>query len=306
MDYDAIIVGAGPAGLSAGAALARAGRRVLCLDRESFGGQVMNTEWVEDYPAPGERIAGPALGSQFVEAAAGAGAELELGEVTEIETYSGCRSVTCADGKTWTANAVIIAGGLRPKKLGLPAEDRLGGRGVIHCAFCDAGLYANRAVAVCGGGHAGLVEALLLAKHASRVHLLESQPALSAPPELQARARAEPKLDIRCGHRVAEIAGKDSVSAVVIENVASGARERLEVHGLLARVGFEAPTEYLLGVAPLGEAGCIEVLGDMRTEAPGIFAAGDIRCGSPRRAAAAVADGVRAAAAALAFLQSPL
>src|SRR3954463_5001246 len=195
MDHDVIVVGAGPAGLAAATVLAKAGRSVLVLDRESFGGRVMNTEWIEDYPAQGQRIEGPKLGSELVDAAQAAGVKMELGDVVEVESYSGCRSVTTADGKAYTAAVLIVAGGVRNRALGIPGEQEFQGKGMIHCAFCDAGFYKERVVAVCGGGDAGVTEALLLARHASKIVLVESAASLTATQALQARARSEPKLD---------------------------------------------------------------------------------------------------------------
>jgi thioredoxin reductase (NADPH) len=282
MDYDAIVVGAGPAGLTAATEIARAGKRVLVLDRESFGGRVMNTEWIEDYPRPGERVEGPKLGSELVEAAQSAGAKLEIGEVVEVESYSGCRSVTTADGKAYTAPVLVVASGLNNRKLGVPGEDRFEGKGMIHCAFCDAGFYRDKTVVVCGGGDSGVIEGLLLAKHASKVVLVESGSALSASATLQQRARAEPKLDIRLGRTIAEVSGDHAVNAVQVEEVGAGRREKLAADGVLVQVGFEPGTDYLAAV-----------------DESAVLTAGDVRDGSPRRAAAAIEDGKAAAANAL-------
>ena len=174
-------LGAGPAGLSAGTHLSQAKYRVLLLDRESFGGQIMNVEWIEDFPGSAAPVSGAMLASGMVNEAEQCGVHMEPGEVVEIESYSGCKSVRCADGRAYTSSVVIVAGGLRPRKLGVPGEDRFQGKGMIHCTLCDAGLYAGQAVAVCGGGHAGIIEALYLANHASKVHVIEAQPGLSAP-----------------------------------------------------------------------------------------------------------------------------
>lgn len=296
MDYDAIVVGAGAAGLSAGTALAEGGLRVLALEAESFGGPVLNIEWINGWPAPGQRTAGAALATQLVEGAERAGVEMKLATVREIEPYSGCISVACADGSAWTASAVIVAGGLRSKKLGVPGEDRLQGKGMIHCAMCDAGLYRDRVAAVCGGGNSGLIEALYLARFCSKVIVLEAQPQPSARPHLQKAAVAEPKLEIRCGVRPVEILGADGVEGIVIEN-AGGARETLSVYGVLVHVGYEPATDYLAGILPLDDGGRIAVDAQLETEIPGLFAAGDLRSGSPRTVAAAVADGRAAAAA---------
>jgi len=301
LDYEAIIVGGGPAGLAAAAELARAQRRVLLLDCESFGGQVAKLEWIEDYPRPGERIEGPKLAAAMVEAAGAV--KMEINEVIEIESYSGCRSVTCADGKAYTAPAVIVASGLRPRPLGIPGEEEYKGKGIIHCAFCDGGLYTNKAVAVCGGGDAGISEALYLAKFAAKVHLIEAQAALSATPPLQARARANARLDIRLGQKPVAITGGDFVTRIEVEESSTGRREELEVYGVLVHAGFDPVTEYLQGAVLLDDQGCVAVSGDMESDSDGVYAAGDIRGGSPRRVASAVSDGKAAAAAVLQFLQ---
>jgi thioredoxin reductase (NADPH) len=224
--------------------------------------------------------------------------------VVEVESYSGCRSVTCEDGKAYTSCVVVLAGGVRPKKLGVPGEDRFQGKGVIHCAFCDAGLYADRVVAVCGGGDAGLIEASFLAKHASKVYVIEAQERLTGTPALQERARANPKLEVRCGQKVVEIAGDQGVTAVQVEDSATGRSERLEVYGVLAHVGFEPTTDCIAALVRLDERGYIAVNADMETGEPGVFAAGDIRSGSPRAVATAIEDGTKAAASAQRFLES--
>jgi thioredoxin reductase (NADPH) len=304
MDYDVIIVGGGPAGLAAGTHLARARCRVMLLDKECFGGQAMNVEWIEDYPGPGERVSGHALASQMVDEAEKSGVRMELGEVIEVESYSGCKSVRCEDGKTLTCSVVILAGGLRPKSLGVPGEAEFQGKGMIHCAVCDAGLYADQAVAVCGGGDAGIIEALYLANFAAKVIVIEVQSQLSAASSLRERARAHSKLEIRYGQKVVEIAGDESVTGIQVKEAATGRMEKLGVRGVLVHAGFEPVTGYLQDVLPLGDQGYIAVNDGMETAIPGMLAAGDIRGGSPRRVAAAVNDGKKAAASAERILKS--
>jgi len=147
MDYDAIVIGGGPAGLSAASELAQARYRVLLLEKESFGGPIINIEWINGYPRPGEKLAGAMLASELVQQAEKSGVEMELAEVVEVEPYSGCISVACADGKAYTSSVVIQAGGLHSKHLGVPGEERFQGKGMIHCAMCDAGLYRDQVVA---------------------------------------------------------------------------------------------------------------------------------------------------------------
>ena len=304
MDYDAIVVGAGPAGLTAATDLALAEYRVLLLDRDSFGGQAMNVEWIESYPGRGERIEGPMLGSEMVTRAAGQGVQMELGDVVGVGTVAGRRAVTCAGGEVYTSSVLVLAGGVRSRPLGIPGELALEGKGIIHCAFCDASLYEDRVVAVCGGGDAGTLEALFLARHAAKVLLIEAQARLSAKPALQKRARAEPRLDIRCGRTVVAVSGRDSVTGIDVHDAASGRTESLEVDGVLVRAGFEPMTGYLEGTLPLDDRGYVEVDGESQTRVAGILAAGDIRRGSPRNVAAAVRDGRVAAASARRTLEA--
>lgn len=301
MDADVVIVGAGAAGLSAGIELAKARRRVLVVEREGFGGRAMNVEWIMD--EAGGRAPGHELASALVREAEQAGVRMELGEVAEIESYSGCKSVACSDGTTYTASAVILAGGLAGKELGIPGEAEFRGKGLIHCAVCDAGLYSDQTLAVCGGGEAGLVEGLYLAKSASRVILIEAQPQLSARAVLKDQARANPKLEIRCAHKPVRIIGREFVSAIEVEEIATGNRQTLDVSGVLVHVGFEPATGYLANVVRLDAQGYIQVNERLETSTPGLLAAGDLRGRSPRRFAAAVADGKAAAAGALRFLE---
>ena len=290
--------------MSAGTHLSQAKYRVLVLDKESFGGQITNVEWIEDFPGPAKRVSGAVLGSGMVNEAAECGVHMALKEVVEIESYSGCKSVRCADGRVHTSSVVIVAGGLRRRELGVAGEDRFQGKGVIHCTLCDAGLYAGQAVAVCGGGHAGIIEALHLANHASKVHVIEVQPGLSAPTYLQQRAYANTRLEIRCEAKVVEIVGDEFVTGVQLQNAATGRKELLNVSGVLARVGFDPATGYLEGILSLDDRGGIVVNHRSETDVSGIMAAGDIRSESLRKVAAAVSDGKTAAMSAQRFLQS--
>ncbi len=304
MDYDAIVIGGGPTGLSAGIDLAQAKYRVLLLEKESFGGPIINIEWINGYPRPGEKVAGAMLASELVKQAEHAGVELELAEVVEIEPYSGCISVSCADGKAYTSSVVIQAGGLHSKKLGVPGEEEFQGKGMIHCAMCDAGLYRDQVVAVCGGGDAGLIEAMYLARFASKVFVIEAGAQLAAKPVIQARALADAKLEIRYREKPVEIIGNQGVTGLVVENAATGKRETLDVYGVLVHVGYAPATAYLEGILALDDSGRVAVNGQFATDVPGAFAAGDIRSGSPRQVAAAVADGKAAARSAQSILET--
>src|SRR3990172_9036623 len=277
MDYDAIVIGAGPAGLTAGIELAQGKHPVLVLEKESFGGPIINVEWIHGYPRPGDRIAGAMLASELVKRAEEAGVAMELAEVIELAPYSGCLSVTCADGRAYTSSVVIHAGGLESRKLGVPGEEQFQGKGMIHCALCDAGLYRDRVVAVCGGGDAGVIEALYLARFASRVVVVEAQPLLSAKPGLRERALADAKLEIRCGEKPVAILGNDGVTGLLVENPATGRKEELAAYGVLVHVGYQPASSYLEGVLALDDSGHI-------VECENTFEV--TACGSPRQVAA--------------------
>ncbi len=303
-DYDAIIIGGGPAGLTAGIYLTRARYRVLLLEKDQFGGQVKNIERVENYPGYADGVAGPQLASEMVNQALKCGVQLEQGEVTAIESYSSCISLLCSDGKGYTAAVVIIAGGARPKKLGVPGEDAFLGKGVIHCALCDGGQFVDRVVAVCGGGDAGVSEALYLTNLAGKVILLEVEQDLTATPILAERARVHPKLEIHCGEKIVEILGDEKLKALELVSVTTGVKRIVNADGLLVHVGIEPNTDYLEGVLSLDDQRQIVVNDRLETDMPYVMAAGDIRRHSPWQIASAVGDGALAGISAQRLLQT--
>ena len=207
------------------------------------------------------------------------------------------------DGSNYTTSAVIIAGGSVPKKLGVPGEEKLRGSGVFNCAFCDGDQFLDRVVAVCGGGDAGVTEALYMTKLASKVILLEMLPKLTASAIMRERAESNPKLEIHCGAKVEAIVGNDRVEGIEFVDAESNQKRALEVNGVLVHVGIEPDTEYLKGVVSLDERGQIIVNERMETDVPYILAAGDIRSGSLQQVVTAVSDGATAAITAEKLLQ---
>ena len=302
-EWDAVIIGGGPAGLAAGLYLSRAKQRTILLEKEGFGGYIKNVEWIENYPGFGEGVSGDQLAAEMVLQAMNYGLQLKETEVTGIELSSDSRSVVCANGKGYNTGVVIIAGGSKLKKLGVPGEESLAGRGVFNCALCHGGEFQDRVVAVCGGGDAGVTEALYMTKLASKVILIEVLPNLTATAVIQERARANPKLEIRCGIKVEAITGDDEVEAIELLDVANGQRDSLKVDGVLVHVGLEPNISYLNGIVPLDSQGQIIVNNKMETEVPYLLAAGDIRSGSPRQIVTAVGDGAQAGITAQRLLQ---
>jgi thioredoxin reductase (NADPH) len=303
-DYDAIIIGGGPAGLTAGLYLSRARMRTLLLEEESFGGKIKNLELIENYPGFYGGVAGAKLATEMQNQASESGITLEIGKVTALEVYSGSKCVICSDGKNYTATSLIIANGSKPKKLGVPGEQEFAGKGVFTCAFCDGSHFLNQTVVVCGGGDAGITEALYMTKIASKVILIEAMPSLTASAILQERAKANPKLEILCGKKVSAIIGNSHVEAIEYVHIADEKKATIPASGILVHIGLDASTGYLQDIIPLDEKGQIIVNEKMETETPFILAAGDIRRGSPGQIATAVGDGTQAAISALKQLQS--
>jgi len=302
-DWDVVIIGGGPAGLTAGLYLSRANRRTLLLDKDSFGGYIRNVELIENYPGFSDGVSGAQLASEMVNQAAKYGLRMETAEVIGIELFSSCRWAGCANGQGYTTNIVIIASGSRHKKLGVPGEESLHGNGVFNCAFCDGGHFADRVVAVCGGGDAGVTEALYMAKIASKVILIEAESKLTATAVLQERASAHSKLKILCGTKVKAIVGDGKVEAIELVDETGNKRDKIRVDGVLVHIGMEPNTNYLEGIVPLDNQGQIIVNDKMETEIPYVFAVGDVRSGSPRQVVTAVGDGAIAAISAERLLQ---
>jgi thioredoxin reductase (NADPH) len=297
LDFDAIIIGGGPAGLTAGLYLSRGKYRVLLVDKDGFGGSINNAEWIENYPGFSAGVAGPQLASEMTIQALNSGLQMEMAEIGGIESYSESRCVQLTDGRYFTANALIIASGCRPRKLNIPGELELEGKGVFECALCDGGRFQDKTVVVCGGGDRGVTEALYLSKIASKVYLMEIESTISASAILQERVGSNPKIELRCGEEVVAISGNGKVEAVEIQNTTTNVRERLSVDGVLIAVGTKPNTGFIRNLLSVDDQGRILVDEKMQTNLPFIFAVGDIRSNSPGQAVTAAGDGATAAIA---------
>ncbi len=302
-DWDAVIIGGGPAGLTAGLYLCRANWRTLLLDKDTVGGYIRNIELLENYPGFTDGISGAQLATEMVKQATKYGLQTESAEVTGLEIFSGTRYIGCVHGQGFTTNVVIIAGGSRHKKLGVPGEEEFTGKGVFNCAFCDGSHFTDQVVAVCGGGDSGITEAIYMSKIASKVIVLEAMPGLTATAILQDRTRENPKIEIRCGVKVEAITGNDKVQAIECVSADRQQKETIKVDGVLVQIGLDPNTEYLDGIIPLDDQGFVIVNEKMESKVPCVFAAGDIRSGSPRQVVSAVGDGAVAAISAQRLLQ---
>jgi len=293
-EYEVIIIGGGPAGLSAGLYASRDRLKSLLIERGAPGGQITNAELVENYPGFAQGISGLELGQLIHQQATRYGLETLAAEATGIELEGEKRVVITTKGK-FSARAVIIASGSERRKLGIAGEEEFTGRGVSYCATCDGPFFKDSTVAVIGGGNAAITEALHLAKFASRVRVIHRRHELRATRILQEKARAEPKIEFLWDTEVEGIEGKDRVKRLNLSNVKSGEKSTLDVAGVFVAVGLKPNTDYLKGVLPLDDAGYIVTNEKMETRVAGIFAAGDVRLNSARQAITAAGDGATAA-----------
>ena len=302
-DYDAVIIGGGPAGLTAGLYLSRGNWRTLLVDKESAGGYIKNIALIENYPGFPEGIAGADLAARMIKQAKQYGLKIEQAEVTGIELFSSSKWVACSDGNGFTTGAIIFAGGSVSKKLGVPGEEEYKDKGVIRCAFCDGGQFAGKTIVVCGGGDSGVTEALYLSRIADKVIVVEAMPQLNATAILLDRLNENPKMEVHTGAKVKEITGNGQVEAITIVRDEDGKEETIKTDGVLVHIGLDPNTDYLEDIVPLTEGRQIEVNEFMETELPGVFACGDIRGNSPRQVSAGVGDGAAAGMAAQRYLQ---
>lgn len=299
--YEVIIIGGGPAGLSAGIYTARARLNSLLIEKGLIGGQIVNAEWLDNYPGFPEGISGTKLTELMHEQATKYGLKTIIAEVTGVRLQKGLKVVETSNG-SFKAQVLIIAGGCHRQKLGVPGEDEFTGKGVSYCATCDGAFFRELPIAVVGGGNAAVTEALHLTKFATKVTVIHRRDQLRATKILQEKAFSEPKIDFRWDSVVEKIEGKDLVSGLRLRNVKTGQKSTLSVSGVFVSIGFIPNTEYLKGVLPLAENGAIITNGMMETEVAGIYAAGDIRQGSPRQVTTACGDGATAAIQATKFL----
>ena len=303
-DYDVVIAGGGIAGLTAGAVSARLGRKTLILIGDMLGGNLLSIERIEGYPGFPDGVAGYELCPAAQEQAAEAGAELSMTTLEGIEALPDGWRVAGAE-RSYDARAVILATGTALKALGVPGEARLVGKGVSHCASCDAPLLRGRPVAVVGGGDSALQEALTLAEAASKVVILHRGDALSAQATYRERVAAHPGIDVRLNAEVEEILGGDTVTGARVRDTASGATDDFEADGVFIYIGMAPNTAFLEGSEggpALDAGGHLAVEGRLRTSVAGVLAAGMVRAGAAGRAAASAGDGVVAAMAAHDYL----
>lgn len=301
MDYDIIIVGGGPAGLTAAIYALRANKKVLIIEKNTFGGQITYSPKIENYPGF-VSVSGNELADKMVDQALSLGADVEIAEVTGI-TGNKIKTVT-TDCGSFTSGAVIIATGAKHRRLGLDREDELIGNGISFCAVCDGAFCNGKAVAVVGGGNSALQEAVLLTENASKLYLIQDLDYLTGEKKLAKQLEENSKVEIITGSKVTELIGDGELKAVAIENKDTGEKRVLDIDGLFIAIGLVPQNEAFSNEVELDGYGYIVSDESCLTETDGIFVAGDCRTKTVRQVATAVSDGASAALAACKYLES--
>ena len=298
--YDIIVIGAGPAGLTAAIYARRAEKSVLVIEKSSFGGQMTHSPKIENYPAF-PQISGLELADKMVEQTLELGAEIEMDEVVALKDMGDFKRVVCEGGE-YDAKAVIIAVGVKHRQLGLDRENELCGNGVSYCAVCDGAFYKGKTVGVVGGGNSALQEAILLSETSKKVIVIQNLDFLTGEVKLQNKLATLDNVEIILGATVEKLIGEPELTAVTLKS-AEGQRD-LQLDGLFVAIGLLPKNEIFSELAGLNEGGYFASAEDCITKTEGVFVAGDCRNKSIRQITTATADGAVAALAACRYLEN--
>ena len=305
--YDVIIIGAGPAGLSAGLYAGRGRLDTLIIEKSREGGQIMQTAEIDNYPGSVEQESGPSLINRMVEQVKRFGVKTVYDTIENVDLEGDIKKIKGITG-TYIGKTVIISSGVTPTHIGCPGETEFTGRGVSYCATCDGAFFEGLEVFVVGGGDAAVEEAMHLTKYARKVTIIHRRNELRAAKSIQEKAFANPKIEFMWDSVVKELKGEDILSSMVVENVKSGERREIfadpedGIFGAFVFIGFRPQTEIFGGKVAM-EKGYIITDEDMKTNVPGVFAAGDLRVKSLRQVVTAAADGAIAAVQAGKYLE---
>lgn len=301
--YDIIIIGSGPAGLSAAIYAQRACLDTIVIEKNGIsGGQVLNTWEVDNYPGfPG--VTGFELSRQFREHANKLGARVVQDEVVQVELSGNVKKVVCEE-ETYEARCVILASGAHHRTLEVPGEEELRGAGVSYCATCDGAFFRGRTVAVVGGGDAALEDAIFLARMCEKVYIVHRRDKLRGAKRLQERLQALENIEFVWNSETAAIEGNGQVEALRLRQTQTGEERRLDVDGVFIAVGIAPERELYAGQLELDEQGYIRADESGQTSVPGVFAAGDVRTKALRQILTAASDGANCVASAERYLQA--
>ncbi len=297
--YDILIIGGGPAGLTAATYACRAGKSVLVLEKAAFGGQITWSPRVENFPGF-VSISGNELGDKLLEQAMEQGAEVELEEITALQQADGAWRAVCESGAFYEGRAVILATGAKPRMLGIRREEELVGSGVGYCAVCDGAFYKGKAVAVNGGGNSALQDALLLSESCSKVYLIHRRDSFRSEQKLVEALQARENVEFVLNAAVTELLGAEELSGVTVEQ--NGQRREIPVEGLFVAIGHQPDLEAFAPWLKRDKAGYADAGEDCLSPTEGLFVAGDCRKKSVRQLTTAAADGAVAALAACRWL----
>lgn len=302
-EYEVIIIGGGPAGLTAGIYTSRAGLRTLLIETALPGGQMTTTEMIGNYPGFPQGITGDELGRLMEQQAKRFGLNLINQEVLEVR-LEGEKKIARTHESEYISKALIISSGTEYRRLGIPGEETFIGKGVSSCATCDGAFFKGSRIVVVGGGDSALTEAIFLTKFAKEVTIIHRRDALRATKIYQDRALANPKIKFLWNSVVQEVKGDKMVQSVVVKNVKTGELKEFETEGVFLFVGLSPRTQYLKNIVEMDKEGYILTNENGETSVRGIFAAGDCRKKLLRQVSTAVGDGATAAFAAEKFLES--
>ena len=300
--YDIIIIGGGPAGLTAALYALRAGKSVLVIEKSTFGGQITWSPKVENFPTI-PSISGAELGDRLTSQVLEQGAELELDEVVSVELDGDIKRVKTDFGGTFEAKALIIAAGARPRTLGIPGEDALMGAGVCFCAVCDGAFYKDRPVAVNGGGNSALQDAMLLSDTCSKVYLIHRRDTFRGEARLVEALRARENVEFVLNSSITALIGQDELSGLIVTND-KGESRKISVDGLFVAIGHAPDNGVFSELIDLDKGGYADSDESCTTKTPGVFVAGDCRKKNVRQLTTAAADGSCAALAACRYVDA--
>ncbi|MBO6262938.1 MAG: thioredoxin-disulfide reductase [Clostridia bacterium] len=298
--YDIIVVGAGPAGMTAAIYARRASKTVLLLEAVSYGGQIINTPDIENYPVEAH-ISGFDFSQKLYEQTKALGAEFKFEKVVEIKDENGVKTVITNKG-SYEGKAVIIATGSENRKLGVEGEDELRGRGISYCATCDGNFYRNKVVAVVGGGNTALEDALYLADLAEKVYLIHRRDSFRGEETTVSRLKERQNVEFIYNSTVTKLIAEKRLKAIEVTDKISGSVREIELNGLFVAVGRVPENQNFANLVELDEAGYIVAGEDCRTKCAGVFVAGDNRTKTLRQLVTATADGAMAATEAVKYI----
>ncbi len=301
--HELIIVGSGPAGLTAGIYAARARLNPLIFGGVTWGGQLMNTTDVENYPGFPDGIKGPDLMQNMIKQAEKFGSKLIYDNITEVILGDKSVKIVKVGDKEYKAKSVILATGSNPRKLKVPGEDKFYGRGVSTCATCDGAFYKDKVVTVVGGGDTAMEDSTFLTRFASKVYIIHRREEFRASEIMQERALNNPKIEVIWNAEVTEVLGDETVTGVKLHNNKENSDSELKLDGVFLAIGHVPSTQFLTNILELDENGYVITQNDVETSIPGIFVAGEIQDHVYKQAITTAADGCKAALKAQRWLE---